>query len=207
MSHIQAVIFDYGCVLSLPQPASALEEMAAKVCMKVADFSKHYWAARGPYDAGVLSGFDYWSEFAARAGCSMDETKARELIDIDNASWAGENKAMTDFAAAVRRAGFRSGLLSNMPADFRDYLPVGVQWLPVFDHQTLSCEIKAVKPDLAIYEHCLRGLKVSPENALFIDDRESNIEAAEKLGIQCVLFRSTEQALAEAQRKTAVVTA
>jgi putative hydrolase of the HAD superfamily len=175
--------------------------------MDVAEFSKHYWAARGPYDAGITTGFEYWSEFAARAGCSMDEDKARELVDIDNASWAHENVPMTQFAHAARKAGFRIGLLSNMPADFRDYLPVGVNWLPVCDHRTLSCELKITKPDIGIYEHCLRGLRVSPDNALFIDDREVNIEAAEKLGIQCVHFRTTEQALEEVLRKTAVVLA
>lgn len=207
MPQVQAVIFDYGNVLSLPQPNSAVEEMAAKLSLDVSVFTKHYWAARGAYDAGITTGLAYWSEFASLAGCPMDEAKARELIDIDNASWAHQNEPMTDFAAAVRRAGLRTALLSNMPPDFRDYLPIGVAWLPAFDHRTLSCDVRANKPDAAIYEHCLRGLKVSPENALFIDDREPNIEAAEKLGIQCVLFHSTKQALDEAQRKTAVALA
>jgi putative hydrolase of the HAD superfamily len=201
---LQAVIFDYGNVLSLAQPESAIQEMAAKVCLDIDEFVKHYWALRAGYDAGIISGPEYWKEFAARGGCTMNEDIAREMIDMDNRSWARENKAMTDFAHAVRKAGFRTAILSNMPPDFRDYLPVGVQWLPTFDHSTLSCELQVTKPDAAIYEHCIRGLRVMPDCALFIDDRDSNIEAAQALGLQTILFRDTEQALEEARRLTAL---
>lgn len=201
---LQAVIFDYGNVLSLPQPESALHEMAAKVCLDADEFVKHYWATRGAYDAGAINGVEYWHQVAARGGCKMDGDIARELTDIDNRSWARENKEMSEFARAVRRAGFRTAILSNMPQDFRDYLAEGVQWLPSFDHHTYSCEVKATKPEQSIYEHCIRGLRVSPERALFIDDRESNIEAARAMGLHAILFRSTEQCLEEARRLTAL---
>jgi putative hydrolase of the HAD superfamily len=201
---IQAIIFDYGNVLSLPQADGALHEMAAKVCMNLDDFVKHYWAARNGYDAGVVSGSEYWHEVAARGGCKMNDEIAQHMIDIDNKSWAHENKAMTDFAHAVRRAGFRTAILSNMPQDFRDFLSTGVTWLPTFDHHTYSCELKVTKPDQSIYEHCIRGLRVLPDDALFIDDRESNIDAAKALGLQTILFKSTEQTLEEARRLTAL---
>jgi putative hydrolase of the HAD superfamily len=186
---IQAVVFDYGNVLSLPQPENALQEMSAKVCMDVREFEKHYWDLRVGYDAGTTSGLTYWHELASRGGCKLDSK-----------SWARENKAMSEFARAVRRAGFRTAILSNMPKDFRDYLPVGVQWLPEFDHHTYSCELNVTKPDHRIYAHSIRGLRLEPERLLFIDDREANTEAAAKMGIQTVLFQTTEQALEAASR-------
>jgi FMN phosphatase YigB (HAD superfamily) len=50
-----------------------------------------------------------------------------------------------------------------------------------------------IKPDAAIYEHTLRGLGVRPEEALFVDDREVNVQAARDLGIRAVQFRSVEK--------------
>jgi len=195
---VQAVVFDYGNVLSLPQPEQALVDMAAKLCLPFDALEKLYWEFRPGYDAGLTPGVRYWHEVASRGGCDMNDEIAQQMISMDNASWSRENKAMSEFARQVRAAGFRTAILSNMPKDFRDFLPVGVQWLPQFDHHTYSCELNVTKPDQRIYEHCIRGLRIEPENAVFIDDREINCEAASAIGMQSVLFRDTEQALKEA---------
>jgi FMN phosphatase YigB (HAD superfamily) len=50
-----------------------------------------------------------------------------------------------------------------------------------------------IKPDPAIYEHTLRGLGVTASEALFLDDREVNIRAAQALGIYAVRFESIEK--------------
>jgi FMN phosphatase YigB (HAD superfamily) len=47
-----------------------------------------------------------------------------------------------------------------------------------------------IKPDPAIYEHTLKGLDVSAAEALFLDDRIPNVEAARALGIHAIQFRS-----------------
>ena len=41
--------------------------------------------------------------------------------------------------------------------------------------------------------HLLRGLGVPPSDALFVDDREQNIKAAQALGIRSIQFRSMAQ--------------
>ena len=52
----------------------------------------------------------------------------------------------------------------------------------------MSCEVSVCKPDPRIYELCLSRLGVEPGEALFIDDRVENIEAAAALGLQTVHF-------------------
>lgn len=197
---IEAVIFDYGNVLSLPQPEGALKEMAAKCGLSLDVLEKHYWDVRAEYDSGDISGSDYWHELARRGGAMMTSDLARELIELDNRSWSRENTQMSAFARDVRARGFRTAILSNMPLDFRNFLPVGVTWLPEFDHHTYSCELRASKPDLRIYEHSISGLGIDPQHAVFIDDREANVEAALKAGWQAVLFVSTQQALDECSK-------
>jgi 2-haloacid dehalogenase len=53
--------------------------------------------------------------------------------------------------------------------------------------------VRLIKPDPLIYEHCVRGLDVARSEALFIDDRLVNIEAARVVGIHGIQFKSTAQ--------------
>jgi 2-haloacid dehalogenase len=62
-----------------------------------------------------------------------------------------------------------------------------------FTFKTFSGEVKLIKPDPAIYEHTLRGLGVTAAEALFVDDRKTNIQAARALGILALQFRSIAQ--------------
>ena len=67
------------------------------------------------------------------------------------------------------------------------------EWLNNFDHQIFSAEVRLIKPDLAIYQHCLQRLGVQPPEALFVDDRERNVQAARAVGITGIRFQSVEQ--------------
>ncbi|MGA8731666.1 MAG: HAD-IA family hydrolase, partial [Terracidiphilus sp.] len=44
-----------------------------------------------------------------------------------------------------------------------------------------------------IYQHCLTALAVEPSEALFIDDRDVNLEQARAAGIRSIRFDSVEQ--------------
>lgn len=53
-----------------------------------------------------------------------------------------------------------------------------------FDVVYFSHEIKMRKPDAEIYQFVLEENNLNPEDTLFLDDNKTNLEAAEKLGIQ-----------------------
>jgi HAD superfamily hydrolase (TIGR01509 family) len=55
------------------------------------------------------------------------------------------------------------------------------------------------KPDARIYLRTLLRLGVQPEEAVFVDDKMENVEAARQLGMHSIHFQHTEQALAEIQ--------
>jgi FMN phosphatase YigB (HAD superfamily) len=74
------------------------------------------------------------------------------------------------------------------------------QWLDRVNFTTFSAEVRLIKPDPAIYEHCLRGLGVTPSDSLFIDDREVNVAAARAMGIHAVQFQSIGQLRRELQQ-------
>jgi FMN phosphatase YigB (HAD superfamily) len=53
------------------------------------------------------------------------------------------------------------------------------------------------KPDPAIYRYTLEKLGVRPEETLFIDDRQENVEAATALGMKALLFTTVNQLRAD----------
>jgi 2-haloacid dehalogenase len=57
---------------------------------------------------------------------------------------------------------------------------------------TVSGEIKAIKPDRAIYDHHVKAFGIEPSAALFIDDSQKNVDGAKAAGWQAVLFTGVE---------------
>ena len=51
-----------------------------------------------------------------------------------------------------------------------------------------SWEVGARKPDAAFFEHVLQSEDLARNEAMFIDDLAENIDAADRLGIDAVLF-------------------
>ena len=185
---LKALIFDYGNVLCLPQERADVQSMASIFGLGADEYAPLYWRDRYPYDAGKLDAFDYWQGVADQARRTLTAGEIEELRRIDIVSWCNPSVKMVDFARGVRAGGVRTALLSNMPMDLRTYLTSEVPWLPEFDHLTFSCDVKMVKPGAGIYRHCLAGLGVEPEEALFLDDRPDNVEAAHALGIHAIVF-------------------
>ena len=62
-----------------------------------------------------------------------------------------------------------------------------------FSKNFLSFETGFLKPDPRAYLQVIDYYKLSPEEIFFIDDQLRNVEAAQQLGIQAVVFKSTAQ--------------
>jgi epoxide hydrolase-like predicted phosphatase len=63
----------------------------------------------------------------------------------------------------------------------------------IFDVTVFSCIEGIRKPEKGIYEITLIRLGVKPKEAIFIDDKRDNVNGAEKIGINTILFESPEQ--------------
>lgn len=197
---IQAVILDYGEVLSLGPRATQVACLAGAFGLDAERFLPHYFAERNPLDRGDVSAEAYWANLATRMGVPMPNTAIDTLRRWDVEMWTDLNPVMLDWLKKLRAAGLATGLLSNMPADMAEYVRRQFDWLSEFNHLTISHEVRRIKPEPEIFLHCLNGLGTRPEQALFIDDREVNVAAACKLGIQGIRFESPAQLSAELAR-------
>ena len=185
---VEAVLFDYGLVLTGPPHPPAWERMKSILNAEEAAFHAAYWRSRHAYDLSALSGDRYWYSVANDLGRTLDASDCAALIEADNELWTQPNQPMIDWAAALQAAGVRTGILSNLGDAMETGVLARCPWLKAFDHHTFSHRLGIAKPELAIYWHAAEGLGIEPAQVLFIDDREDNIEGARQAGMQTIQY-------------------
>jgi putative hydrolase of the HAD superfamily len=189
---IRAVIFDYGEVLCMPDPA-AHRRLLDFTGLDHDSFERLYWRDRRDYDLGNVDGPAWWANFARDAGLAFTPDQISALIENDILMWVSVNERMLAWVTTLQEAGFLTAILSNMVPEVLRYMRQEFTWLAQFTYQTFSCELRIAKPDPAIYIWTCDHLGVRPDEALFIDDRLENIRAAEQLGFHAIQFRSIAQ--------------
>jgi putative hydrolase of the HAD superfamily len=110
-----------------------------------------------------------------------------ELWAADLRSWTSVNPAVIEVLADLRAGGTPLALLSNAGPDYASYFRHG----PLADFFTacyVSGELGMLKPHPEIYQHVLGDLGITPAEAVFIDNRASNVTGAAALGITGHVF-------------------
>jgi putative hydrolase of the HAD superfamily len=190
LSTIRAVILDFGDVISLPADPEVIRWMARLFGLTENRFREIYASFRLDYDRGADSAVEYWRRVAHAAGREVSDDQIEQLRKADVTMWGRLNPDMLLWAERLRAAGYKTAILSNMHDDMVKHLRSNGDWTKRFDSLTLSSAIGMVKPEPDIFEHCLKSLGVGPEEALFIDDREANIEGALQVGISGIFAPS-----------------
>src|SRR5260221_172751 len=190
---ISAVILDYGQVLARAATREDFERLAKMFNVSFEVFYTLWDASRDTYDRGDLTAEEYWLKLAAQANTQIDSRQIALLRNVEIEIWAHVDPHMLGWVNQLRAAGVKTGLLSNMPCDLVTHLRANGEWLESFDFKTFSSDVGLIKPHPAIYEHTLHGLGVSASEALFVDDREINIQAARALGMHAIQFSSIAQ--------------
>lgn len=99
-----------------------------------------------------------------------------------------------EFCEYIRQKGYGLYVLSNASDAFYDYFPKFAP-LDFFDGIIVSADIHIIKPDIRIYQHLLEIYHLVPEECLFIDDREDNVEGAKQVGMSGEVFRNDYDAI------------
>lgn len=154
-----ALLFDlYGVVIQHRTPADR-----ARVAdqLGVGDgFWEAYERTRAPYDAGQISDADWWRNLAPTI--DLDTAVRVEAETLSHAY-----PAMVDFLSSLKEAGYRIGVLSNLPHMLADNLLAVHPWFSKLDSLTFSCRIGVNKPDPRAYAQALADLDADAEDTLF----------------------------------------
>ena len=194
---LRAVVFDYGMVLTGQPDPAAYAALLRITGLPIERFESFYWADRHAYDEGKLTGIEFWQNIAQDAGLTLEMSAIEDLNLWDARMWTTQNDAMLAWQLALKEHGILTAILSNMGESVLANMKREFAWLSRFDLLVWSYQLKMAKPDPAIYRHLLKELGTRPEETLFIDDRQGNIDAANALGIKGMLFTDIDQLRAD----------
>jgi len=190
---LRAVVFDYGMVLSGPPAPEAIEQMRRITGLDAAKLNELYWADRHAYDEGKLTGIGFWRKLSQDGGLWLDEQQLGELNDWDARMWSTENSPMLAWQQRLKERGLKTAILSNIGDHVHEGLVRALGWLNRFDVLVWSYQLGIAKPDPAIYRYTLEQLGMAASEALFVDDKPVNVEAARALGMTAIVFSTVER--------------
>jgi epoxide hydrolase-like predicted phosphatase len=140
------------------------------------------------------------AQFEARFAPLLGVEPAEGLIARLFARMAPDER-MFEGVAAARRAGIRTGLVSNSWGE-EGY--DRTRFAELFDAVVISGEIGIRKPSPEIYALAAERLGRAPERCVFVDDLAGNLKPARAIGMATVLHRDAETTLAELEEHLGV---
>ncbi len=155
--------------------------------------------------ANAAFGSDAWNDFDRGVD---EETVLKEFIENDPGVEKELREAFSDISGTIKmfdtsipwleelkEKGYRRLILSNLSAKTVRECAKDLEFFDHVDGGILSYRVGIIKPDPAIYELLIKRYGLIPENCVFIDDREENIETARSLGMHGIVFTEREEVL------------
>jgi putative hydrolase of the HAD superfamily len=206
VSPIRGVISDFGGVLTTPlvEAFAAVQEQSGIPVEALGRAMARVAARDGANPLFELeTGRISEEDFLAAVGEALAEELGRDvhLRGFGQFYFANlhANHELIAYMRSLRERGLRLAILTN---NVREWEPLWRSKLPVdeiFDVVVDSAFVGMRKPDREIFELTLARLGLSARECVFVDDTEINCQAARDLGMAAVLFRSSQQAIAEVE--------
>ena len=210
MAEIEAVIFDYGGVLSTT-PFAGIAEYERKMGYPERSLSQLLFG-KGASPQGPTEEPDHDWHLLETGRLTLDQFHER-LVGRSEAA-LGQPLDLGDYAQFLRELGvgihwmmvhrvrelradgYRTAILTNNVKEWGNYWKGSIP-MELFDEVIDSCDVGLRKPDPAIYRLTCERLKVAPEAAVFLDDTRRHVEGARQVGLQAILVRNPWAALVE----------
>ena len=110
--------------------------------------------------------------------------------------------SMLPVVAQLYHAGYRLGILSNTCDGHWNYCLRRYTMLrDFFSVYALSFEIRAAKPDKAIFCQAAELAGCRPEEIFYTDDMPGHVAAAKSVGLDAVVYLSTAELVAELRKR------
>ncbi|WP_419192729.1 HAD family hydrolase [Kolteria novifilia] len=180
------MLFDLGNVMIRFSHEKMFDQVGA-LCGASGDEASRWFLESplpGQFERGQVGGGEIhrWIEGMADRRLKREEVK----LAISDIFWAVSR--MEAIAGHIKQAGLRLVLLSNTCAWHVDFIRERFDVLAPFDDLVLSYEVGAAKPESRIYEVALERIGCVPGECFFVDDKQENIDAACRHGLDAELF-------------------
>lgn len=184
---MKTVIFDFGQVLVRFEPLIMVKKyvddpVEAALLAHIA-FDRKYWDR---LDAGTITDAEVVADIRSRVPAHLHV--AVEQIYYNWIYNIPEIEGMRDLILHIKRTyGVSVYLLSNISTYFAAHaheIPI----LDLVDGCVFSAVCGLTKPDAAIFTHICEKFSLDPAEAVFVDDKAENVQAACALGMQGYVF-------------------
>jgi len=177
---IRVVLFDLGNVLV---DLGDISEMHAMLNTQGEESDVWLKWLRSPTVAAFDSGKITFDQFADRLLKEVNSNIDREAFKASFRAWPrGLFAGALELVESVKPE-YHRAILSNTNAAHWPRLMDEMALAGKFHSYYASHLVGFVKPDDAIYLHVIEHLQVLPEQILFIDDNQVNIDTANRLGM------------------------
>ncbi len=143
-------------------------------------------------ERGEVDEQEFSRVFGPRLGISDHENLVDRLF-----AGMGPDEAMIEAVKAARRAGVKTGLISNSWGQGRYDRDTFTE---LFDGVVISGEVGLRKPDPEIYRMGAEAIGLDPADCVFVDDLPGNLKPARAIGMATVHHRSAAETVPELER-------
>lgn len=194
----QAVIFDWGNVIGFDDRSVVVNFMCDSFQFSEATFESVNLEKRKAMQAGK-SDTAFWMEYAQKNQIPLPEDWPQHYTAALKKS-VGADPHMYTLIDQLKAKGIRVGMLSNIDNRYTKLIR-GFGFYDPFEPCLLSCEMGLEKPAPQAYELLLKKTELPAAEIVFIDDKLENVQAAQAMGIDAILFKSEPQLRAELIRR------
>jgi 2-haloacid dehalogenase len=192
------IIFDIGMVLIAWDPRNLYRKIfsdEAKMEWFLANVCNHDWNVEQDRGRTFVE---------AVKMLQVQYTQYTDEIAAFNTRWTemipGSISGSVDILEALHKNQAPLYAITNWNHEKFRETKLNFPFLNLFKDIVVSGDEKLIKPDLAIYELCLKRNKLKAAECLFIDDSLKNVKAAEAVGMKAHHFTTPEKLKAELKR-------
>jgi putative hydrolase of the HAD superfamily len=183
---VRAVVFDVGNVLELSEDNYVFDEWAAGLGLTPAEFAERTQAAWDGGDIGTVTLEEVHRGLGEALG--IDDVQVNAIMESMWREYLGTaNTELTRWARGLRPR-YKTGILSNSFVGAREREQTAYGYMDFIDDLVYSHEVGLAKPDARIYLLSCERLGVQPGEAVFIDNHEPFVQAAQDVGMHAVHF-------------------
>ncbi|KAI2910665.1 hypothetical protein CBS147343_9864 [Aspergillus niger] len=181
MASYKAVIFDMGDVLFTWNPQADTQVTHETLAHIVQSTT---W---NRYERGLLSAEQCYGQFSS--DFAIPPSDLAETFKQTTGSLKPDS-TMTMLLHRLKAQGYRLYMMTNIPQLDFDLLRNTEYVWHLFDRIFASGYVGMRKPDLEFYQWVLNVTGLTAAEGIFVDDKEENVAAAERVGMLAIHFRN-----------------
>ncbi len=183
---IKAFFFDIGGVLVRVDPDSAIHKLSKRLNISESQIQQAMSTELlHTYEKGHLSSNQFYEQLLINYGSSNNLS-----LETFKTYWEDMLFPNEDSIAFLKRATkkFPVWLLSNTNDFHFDLLEQHFPFMKWVNGGTYSFRVGSMKPEPLIYQEAIVKSGFRPEEILFIDDLEVNVQAGKELGLNVIQY-------------------